>query len=170
MRTLFLACMLALAFISCNQSQPDSKNTIIVDEELRAIINQKNNTLEKLYASGEIDSAATYFSPDLIQMPPNAPAIKGKDAYIAAWKSNIAIGQWLFDLEAREVRRSGNMAVELGTYTLKFEPKANAPMPGFEDHGHYMVLWEKDAEGDWKAVWDAPVSEVPMSYQEPEVN
>jgi hypothetical protein len=29
------------------------------------------------------------------------------------------------------------------------------------DEGNYLVLWEK-IDGDWKILWDAPVSTVPM--------
>ncbi|UWX54227.1 hypothetical protein NYZ99_14805 [Maribacter litopenaei] len=30
-----------------------------------------------------------------------------------------------------------------------------------QDMGNYVVLWEK-IDDDWKVLWDAPVSSVPM--------
>lgn len=167
MKTLLSILFTALLFSSCQQPQEATAPEIVIDEELRNIINQKNTTLEQLYANGQIDSAATFFAEDVIQMPPNAPAMKGIEAYKEDWKKSISMGKWLFDLEAQEVRRSGPMAVELGTYTLRFEPNEDSPMPGFKDHGHYLVLWEKHND-EWKIVWDAPVSEVPLPMAVPE--
>lgn len=163
MKKFALLTLLCLLCISCTSKQ---ENTIVVDADLKDLINQKNNILEELYAKGAIDSAATYFDPNLIQLPPNATALKGKDAYIEEWKNMTAIGDWKFNLEAVEVRRSGPMAVELGQYTLEFNPNEQSPMPGFTDKGHYLVLWEK-RDTDWKIVWDAPVSELPLPANEP---
>ena len=73
------------------------------------------------------------------------------------WEQSFEFGIWDFDFEVQEVRVSGNQAVELGKYSLEFTPKGNSPIPEFEDRGNYLVLWEKK-EGDWKIVWDAPVS------------
>ena len=33
-------------------------------------------------------------------------------------------------------------------------------MAGFEDHGNYLVQWRHESDGEWRAVVDAPVSEV----------
>lgn len=167
MKTILSILISALLLVSCQQPEEPKEPEIIMDEDLRALINQKNNTLEQLYADGDIDSAATYFADNVIQLPPNAPAMKGIEAYTEDWKKSISMGKWLFNFEAQEVKRSGPMAVELGTYTLKFEPNENAPMPGFDDHGHYVVLWEKQND-EWKIVWDAPVSEVPLPMSIPQ--
>lgn len=155
--------LVLLCITGCKKQTPA---TIEVDDKLKKEINEKNNILEQLYAEGKIDSAATYFTADLIQMPPNAKPILGREAYIEEWKKSVAIGKWIFNLEAKEVRRSGPMAVELGTYTLEFQPNNNAPMPGFKDRGSYVVLWEKH-DDEWKIVWDAPVSEIPLAGNAP---
>jgi len=36
-----------------------------------------------------------------------------------------------------------------------------------EDKGNYMVLWKK-MDGDWKVVWDAPVTELPLPSKAPD--
>ena len=168
MNLLRFFCLLTLPLVLISGCNTPAENTtteepsIVVDEALRKLINEKNNILESLYLSGDIDSASTYFAENLIQLPPNAKAIKGRDAYVEEWSNMVATGTWKFDLEAQEVRKSGPMAVELGVYTLEFSPNENAPMPAFKDAGHYVVLWEKHGD-DWKIVWDAPVSEVPLN-------
>ncbi len=73
----------------------------------------------------------------------------------------MQFGIWEFTLNTKEVKGANNIAVELGEYTLKFTPNENSPIPQMSDKGNYVVLWEK-IDGEWKAVWDAPVSEVPL--------
>jgi hypothetical protein len=56
------------------------------------------------------------------------------------------------------------MAIERGKYVLTFTAGNNAPtgMDSFEDRGNYLVHWRKEADGVWRAVSDAPVSELPL--------
>jgi hypothetical protein len=35
-------------------------------------------------------------------------------------------------------------------------------MASFEDRGNYLVHWRLEADGQWRAVGDAPVSELPI--------
>jgi hypothetical protein len=35
-------------------------------------------------------------------------------------------------------------------------------MVSFEDRGNYLVHWWHESDGQWRAVGDAPVSELPI--------
>ena len=134
-------------------------------DEIMRIIDEKNNEIEQLYREGRIEEAASHFAANLIQMPPNQPIINGRDEYISRWNESAAMGTWEFDLRVQEVKSSGNLAVERGTYTLGFTPNENSPIPAMMDEGNYLVLWEK-TDGEWKILWDAPVSSVPLPMPE----
>lgn len=136
-------------------------------EQVKHIIDSKNAKIQAWYAEGMIDSAAAHFADDCIQMPPNQPPIKGKANFIASWNQSIQFGTWQFDLKTQEVKASGDLATELGSYTLTFTPNETSPIPAMTDTGNYVVLWER-IDGDWKIVWDAPVSTVPMPTSIPE--
>lgn len=126
-------------------------------EAVREIIEGKNAQLEQWYAEGELDSLVSVVEVDVIQMPPHHPPIKGRDAFRDNWEQSFGFGTWDFDFEVEEVRVSGDQAVELGKFSLEFTPNESSPIPEFKDMGHYLVLWERQ-DGEWKVVWDAPVS------------
>ncbi len=51
------------------------------------------------------------------------------------------------ELKTVEVQTAGDIAYELGQYTLNGE---NDPL----DNGKYVVVWKKDSDGEWKWHWD----------------
>lgn len=157
--------LLLLAACSGADNNPPADEIVEVavetPEEIMMIIDRKNKEIEQLYMEGKIEEASEHFAPNVIQMPPNQPIINGKEEYISRWKESAAMGAWEFDLKVQEVKASGNLAVERGTFTLGFTPNENSPIPAMTDEGNYVVLWEK-IDGDWKIVWDAPVSTVPI--------
>ncbi len=134
--------------------------------EVKAIIEAKNEIITDAYRSGNIEAAAAHFTDDCIQMPPNSAPMIGVADYISTWQQNASFGLWDLNLKVEEVRAVGDMAVELGSYTMTFTPKdESSPIPPMEDEGNYLVAWQK-VDGDWKILWDAPVSSVPLPMPE----
>ncbi|MBO0329536.1 YybH family protein [[Muricauda] lutisoli] len=163
-----ISALLTIVFAaSCEQSDPEPMSGEEYSAQIQKIIEEKNEKIQGFYASGMIDSAAVHFADDCIQFMPNQPAVVGIENYKAAWKQNILFGKWQFDLNTQEVKASGDLATEYGKYTMTFTPNESSPIPPMEDKGNYLVLWEK-LDGDWKIVWDAPVTELPLPAQTPD--
>ncbi|WP_373494292.1 DUF4440 domain-containing protein [Aquiflexum sp.] len=139
-----------------SQNHGDPENI----EAIKSIIKKKNTQIESWYKRGMVDSLASAFAPNVVQFPPNLSPVVGKQAFTDWWIQSLKAGKWDFNRRTQDIKISGSIAVELGKYTLNFEPYSQSPMPAFSDKGNYVVLWEK-FDGDWKIVWDAPVSEVP---------
>lgn len=129
--------------------------------DVRARIDRHNSNLERWYRAGHTDSIASVFAEDAWQMPPNAAPLVGRDSIRAFWANATRMGSWEFTLQAQDVVAEGRHAVERGRFSVKFTPGPQAPMPSFEDRGNYVVLWRLDPDGEWRVVWDAPVSELP---------
>jgi ketosteroid isomerase-like protein len=134
-------------------------------QTVRRIIETHNANFGRWYASGDVDAAAEVFAEDCWQMPPHAEPLVGRAAYREFWRQAMQWGRWRFTLETRDVVVSGSIAVERGRYALDFQAGPTAPpdLPSFEDRGNYVVMWRLDPDGQWRAVWDAPVSSVPLS-------
>lgn len=162
-QSLFIAALISVA--ACNQNKTTDQTSASNEsaESVKQIVDTKNALAEKWYKEKNIDSLATLFADNVVQMPPNQPATFGIENFKKGWAQSFQWGDWIFSIKADEVKASGNLAVELGKYTLAFEPNNSSPIPAVKDTGNYVVHWEK-INNDWKTVWDAPVSTVPVRH------
>jgi uncharacterized protein (TIGR02246 family) len=101
-------------------------------------------------AAGTQDGAALakLFAADGVEMPPNAPAAKGRAAIEAFHK---AFGQqWMMHgitITPTETRVTGDTAYDVGTYKQTLMAQKGGGM--VEDKGKYVVLLKKDGSGNW---------------------
>lgn len=158
---LFLAAIISI--IACNQNKTETKETSVEEQStaLKKIVDEKNSQAEKWYKTENIDSLVSLFADNVVQLPPNQPATVGIENFRKGWAQSFTWGTWNFSIKASEVKANGDLGVELGRYTLSFEPNASSPIPVIKDSGNYVVHWQK-INNDWKIVWDAPVSTVPL--------
>lgn len=133
-------------------------------ESVRELIERTNARICESYAAGDVDAIAEAFAEDCWQMPPHADPLVGRAALREFWTQALQWGAWRFTLETQDVVLTGLVAVERGTYNLRFTAGPAAPpvLSSFEDRGNYVVMWRRDPDGRWRAVWDAPVSSVPL--------
>lgn len=129
---------------------------------VRGTIETHNQHAMHWYSTGQADSLAALFAEDVWQLPPNSPPVVGRDALRQYWTAAFKAGTWDFKVATQDVVTSGPLAVERGRYSVRFAAGAGAPMPSFADSGNYVVLWREGPDRQWRAVWDAPVSVVPV--------
>ena len=98
-----------------------------------------------------------FYAPDAKLLVPHAPMIEGQDQIIAFYEA-------IFDLPDAslsmapvmvEVAEGGDMALDLGTYTLTYD----SPEGIVEDRGKYLIVWKK-RDGRWKVIADSPNSDL----------
>lgn len=110
-------------------------------------------------AAKDADKFASFYTEDATLMLGNAPDVKGKAAIREAaagmmQDANFALS---FETTAVQVARSGDLAYELGTYSLTMTvPRTKKPAT---EKGNFLVVWKKQADGVWKAAVDAPLSD-----------
>ena len=99
---------------------------------------------------------AAGFSTDATFMPPNQPTVKGRDA-IQSWMSNFP-PVTAFKLEPQDVDGTGDFAYIHGTYAMTIAPPGAPPV---EDHGKYLEVQQRQADGKWLTVQDIFNSDLP---------
>jgi len=132
-------------------------------ESLKAqeAISANSRKAESWYKNKQADSLVSIMADNVIQFPPNSNPLVGKDSVRNYWKQLFQFGSLDFSILTQEVKANGPLAIERGKYTIKFTPETNSPIPAFADTGNYLAYWQKINE-DWKIVWDAPVSSIPL--------
>jgi hypothetical protein len=82
-------------------------------------------------------------------LPPNAPRVAGREAIQTSWTQMMGAPGFAltFETEKLEVAKSGDVAVDIGTYS--FTPGEGVPA----ESGKFVVTWVK-RDGNWVVFTD----------------
>ena len=108
----------------------------------------------------DVDKTVSYYSDDAVVMPPNAPSATTRETIRSAWKEMLTTPGAAISWKATkvEVAKSGDLACVSGTYE---ETMTDASGKSAKDHGKYVEVWEKQADGNWKCGADIWNSDLP---------
>ena len=155
-KSLFLSgciALLSFAFVGTTSSA-DTK----IEQTLRDLDAQWSAAA----GAKDLDKAVSYYSNDATVMPPNASAARTKEAIRKVWQDLLASPGLSISWKATkvEVAKSGDLACLSGTYELTINDPSGKQL---NDHGKYVEVWEKQAEGKWKCGADIWNSDLPAS-------
>jgi len=103
-------------------------------------------------AAKDVEATASYYMDDASLLPPNAPIQSGKQAIHAAWAGLLgSVDSIAWQPTKVEASRSGDMAYTIGVYQMNSKDAKGRPVA---DHGKYVEVWKKQADGNWKVVAD----------------
>jgi uncharacterized protein (TIGR02246 family) len=152
--TLICGTAIALMAIACNQT-PDTH-----DADVQAV---KDNEAQwnQAWASRDADKIAAFYADDAVLMTPGAPATSGKAAILSALKQMVVDPTLTLKFQASkvDVAKSGDLGYTQGSYTLTLTDPQTKQL--INDHGSYVTVYRKQADGTWKAVSDIASSDVP---------
>lgn len=112
---------------------------------------------------------ASFYADDATVLPPNADMITSKLGALKYWSEHLTKD---VDVSWKpmfaEAAQSGDLVYTLGSYTMTTKPaeaakgaKKGAKGAPVTDHGKYMAVWKKQADGTWKAEVDMWNSDLP---------
>ena len=124
---------------------------------IKEIINQYEVALN----TGDFDLWISVWADDGIQMPPDTPAIIGKEQIREGNKP--AFDQMNLDIAItiKDVKVYGDLGLTRCTYTLTMTPKAGGDTINAVPDGKALTLYERQSDGSWKIVYDCFNSNVP---------
>ncbi len=102
-------------------------------------------SMEAVKASDAAAIAALY-TEDATLLPPNVEPLHGRAAIEAFFKAGFEMGIQDVTLETVDVEYLGDVAHEVGEYTMEIAPPGGQAMT---DKGSYVVIWKREPDG-WK--------------------
>src|SRR5205814_2567815 len=143
--------LLSFAFVSTTSSA-DTK----IEQDLRDL----DAKWSAAAGAKDVDKTVSYYSEDAVVMPPNAPSAKTRETIRSAWKEMLTTPGAAIRWKATkvEVAKAGDLAYVSGTYEETMTDASGKPV---NDHGKYVEIFKKQADGTWKVVADIWNSDLP---------
>lgn len=160
-RQLARLCSVALMFLplAAASGQAKQQSSTSGTTTARAAIDVANKRFVDRFNKGDVAGAAKIYATDAILMPPNADFVKGDSAITGFWQGGYSNGVRNVELSTVSFGTEGRYATELGTYKLEVHGADGKVVA--HDNGKYMVLWKRNASGQWQWYRDIYNSSVP---------
>lgn len=126
-----------------------------------AAIRGSDSAFASAAGSGNAAAVAALYATDARVLPPNAPAVEGREAIQKFWGGFLDTYRITLDLTAAEVEGRGDLAYARGRYIMDGTPKA-AGAPPFHDEGKYLEVLRRRPEGHWQLAVDMYSSDLPL--------
>ena len=126
-------------------------------DDVRQAIEQVNAQVMAAFKAGDAATIASHYTETAKMLPPDATEVAGREAIQNLWQGWLDDGLKDLTLEAIEVEASGDLAYEIGSFSMQ-APAENNTMTTAT--GNYVVVWKRGADGNWRLhvdTWnDAP--------------
>ena len=125
----------------CQKGEEVAEEPVVdVEAEIRA----RSKAVVAAEMAFDWETAVTFFAPDVIVQPANAPQIKGREAQLELYQTFPKMIEFEGTTTAIIPAASGDMAYEYGVNWFVFE----TPDGPVEDYGKYLIVWTK-IDGEW---------------------
>jgi ketosteroid isomerase-like protein len=128
--------------------QAKQQSTSSGSASARVSIDAANKRFSDVFNKGDAATAAKVYATDAILMPPNGSPVNGQSAIGDFWQGAYKNGVRNVALTTTEFETHGSYAHELGTYQLEVRGADGNIVA--RDNGKYMVLWKRNANGQWQ--------------------
>lgn len=159
MRAMHLAATFAFLSTILGTQAASAQAHPAAPSDVRAQIDAANKAHVDAYNAGDVAKFVEIYAPNAVLMPPNQPAVVGRDAIAQWWQGGRNAGVKHVQLTTTELGVHDDMAHEMGTYDVEIQPAPDAP--AVHDHGKFVVIWLRDASGAWHWYRDIYNSDLP---------
>ena len=139
--------LLLFTLICFSCGEPENVESIIIDN---------NSKWVEYYNKGDAKGIASLHTLDAVVIPPKSDFVVGRDKIEEMYKAEIETGNGTLGLQTTEVIQEGLYAYETGLYDIKMTIEGEE----INDYGKYIVIWEKQKNGDWlckKDIWNTNI-------------
>lgn len=149
---------MSFTFFACTGKQEKPLDL----EQVRKAIEETNAKWAEAFNQGDAAAVAAQYTDNATLMPPNNEIIHGTEGIQQFWSGAIQMGVTDVTLTTVDLEGSGNLAYEIGKYSLAIQPEGQEIM---KDAGKYIVVWKRRVDGTWKLQADIWNSSMPVPGQ-----
>jgi len=139
---------LALLVFGCTPAAEEPVTEAPTQAEDIAAINALGDALNAAYIAGDAAAFAALCTEDAVSMPPNAPALVGKEAFQSRLKAMFDEATIQQTSTTEEVEVAGTWAFARITFTVTTTPKAGGD--AVEDNTKNLTIFRRQPDGSWK--------------------
>ncbi len=160
MRIQTSAAVLLIVALTLSACQPTVEQTEADVAAIQGLLQAWGAAVE----AGDIAALVALRTDDVVQLPPDAPVSRGKQAlenfYHSSFEKFSIGGTWPVE-GTEEIVVADGWAFHLSEYILRFSPKAGGEAT--EERGKIIVICQQQPDGSWKfarEIWNrnSPVS------------
>lgn len=127
-------------------SQPETPSTEADEAAIRALLQRS----EDLWNAADLEGTLADYADDIVQMPPEEPAIHGKEALRASWTEFFEENTSVWDFSAEDIQVSGDLAFVRGGFTATDTEKEDGEVEQVE--GSAVFVLRRGSDSTWKFV------------------
>jgi ketosteroid isomerase-like protein len=115
-----------------------------------AAIQRCHDDFSRSMVTKDLETASRTYDDNAVLMPPNHPAVRGRNA-IKEWMAGFPpVSQFKIEIEESDAR--ADLAYVRGAFSMVFQPEG-APDP-IEEIGKYLEIRKRQPDGSWLLIAD----------------
>jgi uncharacterized protein (TIGR02246 family) len=125
----------------------------VATEDEVAALNRLQHQVDSAIIAGDTERYLTLITDDVVLMPPNGPAVSGKEA-VGVWNRAMSGQVRITEYVSRddEVVVAGDWAFRRATVDWTITPSAGGS--SIRDTGKYIIIYRRQRDGSWKVARD----------------
>ena len=114
----------------------------------------------KVFAAKDLAKSVGFFDEQGSMLVPHSPILTGKDAISEFIARAFALQDHQITWHPNQagIAASGELGYTSGAYEMSFKDASGKPV---SDQGKYLMVWKKQANGEWKVLFDMSNSDLP---------
>ena len=143
-------CFLLCFTFGCQQGEEVAEEPVVdVEVDVEAIKKMPDDFNAAINA-GNIDKFVSLYTDDAVRIPPNKPALIGKEAIRSMFQEELDQFNVQQEGVIVDLKVSGDLAFVRGSWTSINTPKTGGEP--LKENGSFVSVFQKQPEGSWKVI------------------
>lgn len=160
-KALVVCALLALTNTACQP--PAQQAGRLSEDDVGAIEGIIQQYVQAILAN-DLNAWTGLWTEDAVVMPPNSPALEGREAIIQDWMAGPTPTEFVLDVV--DIDGGGDVAYVRGTYSITMTA-VGVPEP-VRDDGKYLSIFKKQLDATWLFAVDTWNSDLPLIQESSE--